>query len=227
MTPPFGRGSLIVSCQAQPDSPFHGPAGMAAMARAVAAGGAAGIRANGPDDIRAIKGVVDLPLIGIWKTGHPDGVYITPTFEAAAAVVAVGAEVVAVDATDRERPDGGTAAALIARIRDELGVPVMADVDTVPAGLAAAAAGADLVASTLSGYTPATAGGPDGPDLQLVEQLATRLVTPVVAEGRYRTGADVRRGLDAGAYAVVVGTAITNPTAITRRVLLELGEARS
>jgi N-acylglucosamine-6-phosphate 2-epimerase len=190
---------------------------MTLMARAAAAGGAAGIRANGPDDIAAIKSAVDLPVIGIWKTGRPDGVYITPTFADALAVVRAGADVVAVDATDRARPDATSSAELIARIRAELGVPVMADVDDLASGLAAAEAGADLIASTLSGYTGGTASSDvDGPDLELVRNLAVRLACPVVAEGRYRTPADVSRAFEAGATAAVVGTAISNPTAITR-----------
>jgi N-acylglucosamine-6-phosphate 2-epimerase len=213
---PFAPGSVIVSCQAQAGSPFHGPTGMTLMARAAVLGGAAGIRANGPDDIRAIKAAVDVPVIGIWKTGHPDGVYITPTFEAAATIVEAGADVVALDATGRPREDGSTSAELIARIRAELGVPVMADVDTVAAGVAAAESGADLVASTLAGYTAATAEpATDAPDLRLVHGLGTRAGVPVVAEGRYRTPEDVRRAFIAGAVAVVVGTAVTNPTAIT------------
>jgi len=222
-TPPFGPGTLIVSCQAQPDSPFHGPAGMTLMARAAALGGARGIRANGPQDVRAIRAAIDLPVIGIWKTGPPDGVYITPRFADAAAVVEAGAAIVALDATDRPRPDGSTAAALIARIRAELDVLVMADVDTVEAGLSAADAGADLVASTLSGYTPATASGAAGADFALVEKLAAHVGVPVIAEGRLRSGADLRRAFDAGAYAAVIGTAITNPTAITRALLEDAG----
>jgi N-acylglucosamine-6-phosphate 2-epimerase len=219
MSAPFPSGSLIVSCQAQPESPFHGPAGMTLMARAAALGGAAGIRANGPADIAAIVAAVDLPVIGIWKTGRPDGVYITPTFDAAAAVVAAGASIVALDATDRPRPDGSTAGDLIARIRDELGVVVMADVDTVEAGVAAAAAGADLIASTLAGYTPRTASAAPGPDLDLVAALVTRVPRAVIAEGRYATADDVSRAIAAGATAVVVGTAVTNPTAITRALV--------
>ena len=219
MSAPFPPGSLIVSCQAQPESPFHGPAGMTLMARAAALGGAAGIRANGPADIAAIVAAVDLPVIGIWKTGRPDGVYITPTFEAAAAVVAAGASIVALDATDRPRPDGSTAGDLIARIRDELGAVVMADVDTLEAGLAAAAAGADLIASTLAGYTPRTASAAPGPDLELVAALAARVPRAVIAEGRYATADDVGRAIAAGATAVVGGTAVTNPTAITRALV--------
>ena len=224
---PFRPGSLIVSCQAQPESPFHGPAGMTLMARAAALGGAAGIRANGPADIAAIIAAVDLPVIGIWKTGRPDGVYITPTFEAAAAVVEAGATIVALDATDRPRPDGLTAGALICRIRDELGVLVMADVDTVAAGVTAADAGADLIASTLAGYTAQTASRTTGPDLQLVEALVARVSPPVVAEGRYATADDVARAIAAGAIAVVVGTAVTNPTAITRALVRGVNGARA
>ncbi|GLY83774.1 N-acetylmannosamine-6-phosphate 2-epimerase [Actinoallomurus iriomotensis] len=209
------RGSLVVSCQAPPASPFHGPAGMTLMARAAALGGAAGIRANGASDIAAIHADVDLPIIGISKTGDPDGVYITPTFAAAAPLVSAGASIVGLDATLRPRPE--TLSGLIARIHGELGVPVLADVDSVPAGVAAASAGADLVATTLSGYT----GGPvpSEPDLELVRGLAAELSCPIVAEGRYATPADVSAAFDAGATAVVVGTAITNPTAITRRLV--------
>lgn len=211
----FPPGSVIVSCQALPESPFHGPAGMTLMARAAALGGAGGIRANGADDIAAIHAALDLPILGISKTGDPDGVYITPTFASAAPLVAAGAAVVGLDATLRPRPE--PLPELIARIHDELGVPVLADIDSLPAGVAAAAAGADLVATTLSGYT----GGPvpDAPDVELIRSLAEELDRPVVAEGRYVTPGDVSAAFEAGATAVVVGTAITNPTAITRRLV--------
>lgn len=214
---PFPYGSLVVSCQARPDNPMHGPDTMALMARAAQAGGATGIRANGAADVAAIHRAVDLPIIGIDKRGDPGGVYITPTVEAAAAVVVSGAVLVAIDGTGRARPDGQTLADHIAGIHDRLGVQVMADVDTLAAGEAARGAGADLVASTLSGYLPGTVAG-DGPDVELVASLAAQLDCPVVAEGRYWTREHVRAALDAGAYAVVVGTAVTNPAAITRRL---------
>lgn len=216
-TLPFPAGSLLVSCQARPDNPLHGPTPMSLMAAAAAAGGALGIRADGPADVAAIRSTVDLPIIGINKVGDPGGVYITPTFEAATAVVEAGASMVAIDGTARPRPDGGTLAELISRIRTELGVPVMADVDNVVAGLAARQAGADVVATTLSGYT----GGPvpDGPDVDLVAALVDRLDCPVLAEGRYRTPEHVRAAISAGAYAVIVGTAVTNPMAITSLLL--------
>ncbi|SDT71003.1 N-acetylmannosamine-6-phosphate 2-epimerase [Jiangella sp. DSM 45060] len=212
----FPFRSIVVSCQAGPDNPLHGPEPMALMARAAEAGGAAGIRANGPADVAAISAVVSVPVLGINKTGDRDGVYITPTFESAATVVRAGATVVALDGTDRPRP-GGDLAELIAAIHDRLGVPVMADVDTLAAGRYARAAGADLVGSTLSGYT----GGErvDGPDLALVRTLVDELDCPIVAEGRYWTRDDVLAAFDAGAHTVVVGTAVTNPMAITRRLV--------
>ncbi|MEU4192595.1 putative N-acetylmannosamine-6-phosphate 2-epimerase [Kribbella sp. NPDC026611] len=212
----LAQGTLVVSCQAGPGNPLHSPTSMALMAKAAAAGGAGAIRANGPDDIAAIRAVTDLPIIGIHKLGDPAGVFITPTYESAIAVVAAGADLVALDATLRPRPDGQSLGAQITRIHDELGVPVLADVDTLDAGLAARDAGADLVATTLSGYTNGRT--PTGPDVELVRQLATKLDCPVVAEGRIRTPEDVRDVRAAGAYAVVVGHAITNPMDITARL---------
>jgi N-acylglucosamine-6-phosphate 2-epimerase len=211
-------GCLIVACQARADNPLHGPVHMAAMARAAADGGAAAIRANGPDDIAAIRAVVALPIIGILQRLE-DGVpvYITPDFEAARACAVAGADMIALDATMRTRR-GDPPDRLIARIKAELGLPVVADVATVQEGVAAAGWGADYVATTLSGYTVDTeARRHNGPDLALVSALAARVEVPVVAEGRYDTPAQVARAFDHGAHAVVVGTAITNPREITKR----------
>lgn len=209
------RGGLIVSCQAAPGTPLAGPDHMAAMAAAAVEGGAAGIRAEGTDDIRAIRAVVDLPLIGLWKTGR-EGVYITPTAEHALAVRESGADIVAADATARPRPDGRTFRDTVHAVHQAGGL-VMADVATEEEGVAAAADGADLVASTLSGYTdgPGTA-APTGPDTGLVGRLVERLEVPVVAEGRIHTPAQAGQLLDVGAWSVVVGTAITAPQWITR-----------
>ncbi|MFD3404710.1 N-acetylmannosamine-6-phosphate 2-epimerase [Kribbella sp. NPDC058693] len=211
----LARGSLVVSCQAGPENPIHGPAAMALMAQAAEAGGAGAIRANGPDDIAAIRAVTDLPIVGLHKLGDPAGVFITPTYGCAAGVVAAGADLVALDATLRPRPE--RLDEQITRIHDELGVPVMGDVDSLDAGLAAREAGADFVATTLSGYTDGRT--PTGPDIELVRQLATRLDCPIIAEGRIWTAEDVMSVRDAGAYAVVVGTAITNPRDITARLV--------
>jgi putative N-acetylmannosamine-6-phosphate epimerase len=212
------RRGLIVSCQAGEDSPMHGPVFMAAMARAAMLGGAMGIRANGPDDISAIRACVDLPIIGILKRRDPRfPVYITPDFPSARNAAAAGADVIAIDATPRVRDGADDLAALIRRIHAELSRPVMADVSNAAEGAAAAALGADYVASTLSGYTGDFPPG-DTPDLDLISALVARCSgIPVIAEGRYATPEQVAEAFSRGAQAVVIGTAITNPTAITRR----------
>jgi N-acylglucosamine-6-phosphate 2-epimerase len=190
---------------------------MAAMAEAAAAGGAAGLRMNGPDDIRAARAVTDLPIIGIFKRRYAHSpIEITPTFAEAAGIAAAGAAIIAMDATGRPRPDGTTVAALIVRIHAELGLPVLADIAGIDDGVAAEAAGADAVATTLSGYLDPAVLPPDEPDLDLVAGLAARLRVPIIAEGRIKTSAQARVALDRGAFAVVVGTAITNPREITR-----------
>lgn len=211
------RGGLIVSCQARPDNPLHGAAFMAAMARAASGAGALGLRMNGPEDIRAARAVVDLPIIGLYKRPYDDcQVVITPTFSEAEAIAKAGAAIIALDATDRPRPGGLTLEALIARIHGELGLPVLADASGIEDGLAAEDAGADAVATTLSGYVDPGAPTPEDPDLDLVATLAARVRVPVIAEGRIRTPEQAREALDRGAFAVVVGTAITNPREIAR-----------
>lgn len=207
------KGGLVVSCQAPPGDPLHGPEFMTAMARAAAASGAVGIRANGVEDVRAIRAATDLPLIGLWKDGA-EGVYITPTPRHAVAIAEAGSDIVAADATTRPRPDGGGFADTVQAVH-QAGALVMADVATVDDGVAAERAGADLVGTTLSGYTGGDA--PDGPDLALVAALSARLDIPVIAEGRVRTPGEAAQARAAGAWAVVVGTAITAPGWITAR----------
>ncbi|MEI5583772.1 MULTISPECIES: N-acetylmannosamine-6-phosphate 2-epimerase [unclassified Agromyces] len=206
------RGRLVVSCQARAGEPLHGPEHMTAMALSAIAGGAGGIRCEGPDDVRAIRSATDLPLIGLWKAGH-EGVYITPTLEHALQVAEAGADLVAIDATARPRPDGRTLEETIAELTAR-GVAVMADVSTLDEGIAAARAGAAVVGTTLSGYTPETAGVP-GPDVALVAALVRAVDVPVVAEGRIQTPGQLAAAFDAGAWAVVVGGAITRPASIT------------
>lgn len=207
-------GGLIVSCQAYPSEPLRHPETMAQMAEAVVAGGAVAVRAQGLADISFIKGRTDVPLIGLWKDGH-DGVYITPTLRHARAVRDAGAEIVALDGTRRPRPDGRTLAETISGLRDNAPTLVMADCGSLDDALAAHDAGADIIGTTLAGYTGERA-PTDGPDLELLAQLVARVPgVPIVAEGRIHTPAQARAALDTGAYAVVVGTAITHPTTIT------------
>jgi len=208
------RGGLVVSCQARPDNPLHGPVYMVAMAVAAERAGAVGIRANGPVDIDAIRARVNLPIIGIYKKKVNGVEVITPDFESAREVVEAGADIVAISCARYQRPDDEALGQLILRIQVDLKTPVMADIGTVEEGLTAARLGAELVATTLQGYTPDTV-RTEGPDLELVSRLVAAQSCPVVAEGRYSTPEHVREALDRGAYAVVVGTAITNPMAIT------------
>ncbi len=210
------RGSLIVSCQAPPGSPLDDPRIIAALAQAAVMGGAAGIRVNGPLHVRAVKSVVLVPVIGLLKRRVDDSpVYITPTLEDALEVADAGADIVAIDATLRPRPDHRTTADIVGRLHDR-GTGVMADIDCLEAAIAAAESGADFVASTLAGYTDGNV--PTGPAVDLVAAMTRTIRTPVIAEGRYQTPDDVEAAFRAGAFAVVVGAAITNPTAITRRL---------
>ncbi len=205
---------LIVSCQSSP--PLSGPQFAGPIAQAAVLGGAVGIRVNGPADVAAVRALVDVPIIGIYKQRRPDyQIYITPTLESALAVIEAGADIVALDGSPAPRPDGLSLAELIAAIH-ERGALVMADISTLEEGLGAARAGADIVASTLSGYTPYSP-KLEGPDLDLVSGLVRETGLPVIAEGRYNTPADVRAAFERGAFAVVVGRAITEPQLITRR----------
>lgn len=207
---------LVVSCQASEDEPLHGSHHMAAMARAAKMGGAVAIRANGADDISAIREAVNLPIIGIKKKYYANyDIYITPTVADAVTVHEAGADIVAIDGTKRARPDKQTLAETIAELhRHE--VTVMTDVSTFEEGVHAATCGADYVATTLSGYTPYSPQQQE-PDLALVSKLAEELAVPVVAEGRIRSPQQAVAALDAGAHFVVVGGAITRPQEITAR----------
>lgn len=212
------KGQLIVSCQALENEPFHGPQEMARMALAAKQGGAAALRINTPEDIMAVRNTVDLPIIGLYKINSLDSdVYITPTFEAAKQVADAGADIIALDATQRPRPNGERLESLIEAIHQKLRLPVMADVSTLEEGINAVSMGADLVGTTLAGYVPGSTQGLDGPDYELLEHLVRALRVPVIAEGRVHYPEEAVRALDLGATAVVVGGAITRPQEITER----------
>jgi N-acylglucosamine-6-phosphate 2-epimerase len=211
------KGGLIVSCQALEQEPLHSPFIMGRMARAAKEGGAVGIRANGRNDILAIKDEVDLPVIGIVKREYSNSpVYITPTIKEVEEVVSSGADIVAIDATNRKRPDGTTIKDVIELIKREYpDVLIMADVSTYEEGWNAEKFGADIVSTTLSGYTdnsPISL----SPDFALVNSLSKILQIPIMAEGRISTPEDALKCLQMGAWAVVVGSAITRPQLITK-----------
>lgn len=201
---------LIVSCQAEEGDPFNAPEYVTLFARAAEMGGAAAIRARDPHNIRAIRNAVALPIIGLTKGNYADSsVLITPSSEDAFALRDAGASIIAVDATDR-RP--GFLASLHAA---DPSLEILADISTMEEALQAEADGAAAVATTLSGYTPATMGRAHEPDWELLKLLTQRLKVPVILEGRVSSPAQARRAMDWGAHAVVVGSAITRPRVIT------------
>lgn len=219
------EGAVIVSCQAVPGSPLDAPATIAALAQSAALGGAGGFRVDGPANVSAVRAVSDLAIIGIRKVSHPGfEVRITPTLDDARSLVGAGATIVALDGTDRTRPGGETVGGIISALHD-VGIPVMADISTQAEALAAVDAGADLVATTLAGYTPDTHDlDASGPAFELLRQIRG-LPVPVVVEGRIWTVEHVVRAFEDGAFAVVIGSAITAPNVITRR-FVDAAEAR-
>lgn len=207
-------GRLIVSAQAYPGEPMRDPRTMAQVAASAVRGGAAAVRVQGIADIQVVRSAVEVPVIGLWKDGDT-GVYITPTYQHAYAVALAGAHVVAVDGTRRPRPDGLTLTQTIDRIHRDTNALVMADCGSLEDARVAAEAGADLLGTTLAGYTgerPKT----DGPDLELLQAMSQADIgIPIIAEGRIHTPSQASAAVAVGAHAVVVGTAITHPATIT------------
>lgn len=213
------RHSLIVSAQAPDGHVLRATEAMVWMAKAAEAGGSSAIRCGGYGglaDIRAIVDAVSLPVIGLTKEGS-EGVYITPTVASAVAVIEAGATVAAIDATARPRQDGSTFAEQVAAVHAAGGL-AMADIATAAEAASAVEAGADLVSTTLAGYTEHRE-KTDGPDLELIREVRQLIGSEpfLIGEGRFASPADVRAGRDAGADAIIVGTAITDPSWITVR----------
>lgn len=207
------RGKLIVSVQAYPGEPLRHPETMAQMSRAAEIGGAAGIRCQGLADISAIKGRVSIPVIGLWKEGD-EGVYITPTLRHARACAMAGADIVAIDATGRPRPDGLSYAETVRKLHEE-GIMVMADCGSFADAQRAVDADTDIISTTLAGYTGERE-KTNGPDIELLQQMVAAFPNvPVICEGRVHTPQQAVQVMEAGAFAVVVGTGITHPTSIT------------
>jgi len=221
------KGSIIVSCQATPGEPLYDPVRsvMPLMARAAKLAGARMIRTSSVRDIIGIKEETGLPVIGLIKREYPGyGGYITITMREVDECVAALSDIVAIDCTDMPRGDGLTAPAFLKRVREKYpGIFLMADCATLEEAVAAREAGADLVGTTMNGYTPATAHCKDGPNFDLVRQLAETLSCPVIAEGRVHTPEQARKMLEIGAWAVVVGGAITRPLEIAQRFFAAIG----
>lgn len=212
------RGKLIVSCQALKEEPLHSSYIMGRMAHAAKLGGAAGIRANTVEDIIEIKKTVDLPVIGIIKQDYDDcNVYITPTMKEVDALVACGCEIIATDATKRLRPNGVTLDQFFTEVRAKYPKQLfMADCSSIEEGMHAAELGFDFIGTTMSGYTEYTI-GTKLPNLEMVKELSLHSGKLVIAEGGIWSPEDLESVLEAGAFAAVVGTAITRPMDITKR----------
>lgn len=203
------QGGLVVSCQAPATSPLHQPSVIAAMAEAAVLQGAVGVRIDSPAHIEAVRPRISAPIIGLWKQQMPNcDVYITPQIVHAKAIAQAGADVIAIDATTRPRPEGETVVSLIDHIHNQLHKPVMADVDTLEAAIAAVEAGADCVGTTLYGYTAETQ-HLKPPGFELLKDLVQHLSVPIICEGGIASPQMARQSLELGATCVVVGTAIT------------------
>lgn len=212
------KGKLIVSCQALKNEPLHSSMIMARMAYAAMLGGAKAIRANSYEDIVEIKKTVDLPVFGIVKRDYEDSdVYITATMREIDELMAAKADIIALDATSRPRPNGKSLDQFVREIRAKYdNITLMGDISTVKEGIHAAEIGFDIVSTTMSGYTPYSP-QIDTPDYELIRGLAGKITIPVMAEGKIWAREEAVQALRCGAHAVIVGTAITRPMNITER----------
>ncbi len=211
------KGGLIVSCQAPVGSPLHDSKVIAAMAEASVNQGAIAVRIDSPAHIAAVRERVSVPIIGLWKQVISGSeVYITPQFYHAQAVAEAGADVIAIDATERPRPGNEILPDLVKQIRTELDKPVMADIDTLASAEAAVVAGVDILGTTLYGYTDATKTC-NPPGFELLSDLTAKFAIPCICEGGIASPTAARQAIDLGADAVVVGTAITGIDILVQR----------
>ena len=222
------HGSIIVSCQATPGEPLYDPerSVMPLMARAARQAGAKMIRTSSVRDIVGIKEETGLPVIGLIKREYPGYTgRITMTMREVDECMEALSDIVSIDCTDTVRGDGLTAPEFLKKVKEKYpNIIIMADCATLEEAKAAYAAGADLVGSTMNGYTAATAHCKGDPNYELVREMAAALPCPVIAEGRVHTPEQARKMLEIGAWAVVVGGAITRPLEIARRFFSALDE---
>lgn len=222
------RGQVIISCQALPGEPLYDRERslMPYMAEAAKRAGSPLIRTNSIRDVKGIREATGLPVIGLIKINYEgyEG-YITPTMKEVDELHEAGAEIIAVDCTDRKRGDGLTPGEFVREIRKKYPEQLLlADISTFEEGMEAEANGIDMISTTMSGYT-AYSPRLDGPDFELVEHLVREAKVPVLAEGRIHTPEDAVQMLSLGAYAVIVGGAITRPLEIAERFMKAVKEA--
>ena len=196
------KGGLIVSCQALEDEPLHSSYIMMRMAKAALVGGAIGIRANSPEDCKEIKNNVNLPMISIYKRVYgTSNVYITPTINEVKELLPIKPEIIAVDATRRERPDGKSLEEFFKEIREVYDGLLLADISDLEEGIKAEKIGFDMVSTTLSGYTDYTLNR-SKPDIELIKSLRESIKIPIIAEGNIDSPENAMKCLEAGAWAI-------------------------
>lgn len=216
------KRKIVVSVQAMPDEPLYQELALNAMIQSVVNGGACALRLAGKRDIKNAKKMYpNLPVIGITKPKKiPDNfldvVYITPTLNDAKEIIEAGADIVAFDATMRERPNGEKLSDIINFIKSQNKL-AMADIATYDEAKNAIELGVDIVSTTLSGYTSETKDKPNEPDYELCQALSRDFDIPVIVEGKIWTPEQVKKAFDFGAFCVVIGSAITRPQLITKR----------
>lgn len=218
------KGKLIVSCQALEDEPLHSSYIMGRMAYAALVGGASGIRANTVSDIKEIKKTVNLPVIGIIKRVYDNcpNLYITPTMKEIDELMEEGVDIIALDGTKRERPDLKNIGDFVKEIKNKYpNQLLMADISSVEEAINAEKIGFDIVGTTLVGYTDYTKGNIP---LEELKKVLAAVKIPVIAEGNMDTPEKAKKALDLGAFAVVVGGAITRPQQITKRFVEKITE---
>lgn len=216
------KGKVIVSCQAVPGEPLYveEKSIMYLMARAAKQAGTPAIRTSSIRDVIAIKEETGLPVIGLVKVKY-EGFesYITPTMKEVDDLVAAGSDVIAFDCTNMKRGDGKTTSEYISEVRAKYPDAIlMADISTYEEGVNAWKLGMDMVGTTMSGYTSYSPKLP-GPDYELVKKLSATIDVPVIGEGRVHSPEQAVEMLNAGAFAVVVGGAITRPLEIATRFI--------
>ena len=214
------KNGLIVSCQVQKDDPIYTDDMVVKMAEAAQWAGAVGIRANSPEQIRAIKAAVTLPVIGLYKIWHDDtDVFITPTLEAAKQVWEAGAEIIAIDCTAQTTHEKTVAWDLLPLLKQEIPEAIIfADVSNYEEARHAIDLGADIVGPTLYGYTAETA-DIEQPDLREFARMCRDFGDEayMIMEGHIYSPEDAIKCLYLGAHAVVVGSAITRPHLTAKR----------
>lgn len=210
------KNGLIVSCQAEGNSPFNSPEGVLLFAKSAIQGGAVAIRSEGIEKTKLIIHSLQLPVIGLVKSYFDDGyVRITGSFEDVEELYSIGSSIIAIDGTFRKR-ENLSGPEFITEVKRKFDCVVMADIATEEEAIACVEAGADCVSTTLSGYTPETRSSGDTPDYELLESLVKKLTVPVIAEGRINTPQIAATMKSLGAWSIVVGSAITRPTEITK-----------